>query len=127
MGKKELKNTEMLGEVKGLYSQAIQCGDFIFTTQIGNVCGGDLTGEDIYSQTRQAIMNAKYILNEASSGLQDIVKCNIYITDMEDYDEMNKAYEELMVKPYPSRACVQVSALSPGSKVEMQFVAYVQK
>lgn len=58
--------------------------------------------------------------------LRDVVKCTIYITDMTEYAELNKAYEEKMPgQPFPARACVQVSQLSPESKVEMEFVAYL--
>ena len=48
---------------------------------------------------------------------------HIYIVDMADYDALNQAYREWMPQPYPARACVQVSRLSPGSRVEMEFVA----
>ena len=66
----------------------------------------------------------KSLISGASGGsLADVVKCTIYIVDMADYDALNQAYREWMPQPYPARACVQVSRLSPGSRVEMEFVA----
>ena len=71
----------------------------------------------LYSQAASAILAA------AGGSLADVVKCTIYIVDMADYDALNQAYREWMPQPYPARACVQVSRLSPGSRVEMEFVA----
>lgn len=125
--KKEIRNEEKLGCASGLYSQGIRSGDCIYTTQIGNVHGGELAGPGMYEQAVQTLRNAEYALSAEGADLSNVVKCTIYIVDMNDYMELNRAYEELMPKPYPARACVQVSQLSPGSKVEMEFIAYVGK
>lgn len=85
--------------------------------------GGPLAGEDMYTQAVQTLKNASAILAAAGGSLADVVKCTIYIVDMADYDALNQAYREWMPQPYPARACVQVSRLSPGSRVEMEFVA----
>lgn len=125
--KQELRDEASLGPVSGLYSQAIRSGDLLFTTQIGNVRGGPLAGEDMYTQAVQTLKNASAILAAAGGSLADVVKCTIYIVDMADYDALNQAYREWMPKPYPARACVQVSRLSPGSRVEMEFVADISR
>ena len=82
-------------------------------------------GDGMYEQAIQTLKNAQYLLSAEGAGLGDVVKCTIYIVDMADYAELNRAYQEMMPKPYPARACVQVSRLSPGSKVEMEFIADV--
>lgn len=123
--KKALMNEKVLGQNSGLYSQGIRCGDFIFTTQIGNVRGGALAGIGVYDQAVQALRNAEALLAAENADLRHVVKCTIYLVDMEDYPELNRAYQELMPEPYPARACIQVSQLSPGSKVEIEFIAYV--
>lgn len=122
--KTEIRIDEKLGEIGGLYCHAVKAGEYIFSTQIGNVEGDELAGPGMYEQTVQTMRNIGYVLEHAGAGYDDIVKCTIYITDMNDYDEMNRAYAEFMNKPYPARACVQVSRLSPGSKVEMEFTIY---
>ena len=127
MVKRELRNEQELGLPTGLYAQGIRCGDFIYTTQIGNLRGGDLAGPGMYEQAAQALRNAQALLAGEGAELSDVVKCTIYIVDMEDYEELNRAYEDLMPKPYPSRTCVQVSQLSPGSRVEMELIAYLGK
>ncbi len=61
-------------------------------------------------------------------GLEDIVKCTIFITDMNDFDELNEAYREMIKSsPMPVRSCVQVAGLHPGLKVEMEVIAYIGK
>ena len=125
--KTEIRNEEKLGKVTGLYCHGMRAGDFLFSTQIGNVCGEELAGPGIYEQTLQTLENIQYVLSEVDAGLDNIVKCTIYITDMNDYDDMNRAYKEVMPQPYPARACVQVSRLSPGSKVEIEFTVYLGK
>lgn len=126
MNQKEIINEEKLGIAHGLYSQGIRCGDFIFTTQIGNEKDGSMAGETMYEQACKTLENAEILLATEGSSLRDVVKCTIYITDMMEYAELNKAYKEKMPgRPFPARACVEVSQLSPESKVEMEFVAYL--
>lgn len=127
MTKKVLQNETELGKAAGFYAQGIRCGDFIFTTQIGNLPDGTLVGPGMYEQAIQTLRNAQALLTVEGADLKDVVKCTIYIVDMADYAELNRAYEALMPKPYPSRACVQVAQLSPGSRVEMELVAYIEK
>ena len=124
--KQALKNIDKLGKATGLYSQGIRAGNCIYTTQIGNICGGPLAGDSMYEQAVQTLRNAEALLAAEGATLENIVKCTIYIVDMHDYAELNRAYEELMPQPYPARACVQVAQLSPGSRVEMEFIAYVE-
>ena len=123
--KKDIRNEAKLGKAEGLYSQGIRCGNQIYTTQIGKVAGGALVGEGMYEQAIHTLRNAEDLLSAEGASLNDVVKCTIYIVDMADYAELNRAYQEMMPKPYPARACVQISRLSPGSKVEMEFIADV--
>jgi 2-iminobutanoate/2-iminopropanoate deaminase len=128
MNQKEINNKEKLAEIKGPYVHAMKCGDFIFSTQIGNRSDGILVGEGIYEQTIQTLKNVEICLNEAGAGLDDIVKCTIFVTDMNDFDELNRAYRQMFNgQPLPVRSCVQVAALYPGLKVEIEAIAYIGK
>lgn len=126
MNQKEINNEEKLARIKGPYVHAIRCGDYIFSTQVGNRSDGSLAGEGIYEQTIQTLKNVEVCLNEEGAKLDDIVKCTVFVTDMNDFEELNRAYSQMINgKPLPVRSCVQVAALYPGLKVEMEVIAYL--
>lgn len=128
MNQKEINSKENLAQIKGPYVHGIKCGDFIFSTQIGNKADGSLAGDGIYEQTIQTLENIEICLKQEGASLSDIVKCTIFVMDMADFDELNKAYREKITgTPLPVRSCVQVAALYPGLKVEMEVIAYIGK
>ncbi len=121
-------NQETLGEVHGPYVQGTRYRDLFFTTQIGTLQNGDMISLDPYEQTLQTLKNAALALKEVGGTLSNVITCRIYLTDMNDYAQMNKAYRELMPNdPFPTRACVQVAGMIPEVKVEMEFVCRVDE
>ena len=91
----------------GPYSQAIIAGDFVFVA--GQRPQDPVTGEipaDIKGQTRQCIENIKFVLEEAGSSLDKLVRSNVYLSDIKYFDEMNEVYRQLIPTPYPARATV---------------------
>lgn len=128
MNQKEINNEEKLAKIKGPYVHGIRCGDFIFSTQIGNKSDGSLAGDGIYEQTIQTLKNVEVCLGEEGATLEDVVKCTVFVTDMNDFEELNTAYRQIFKgRPLPVRSCVQVAALYPGLKVEMEIIAYIGK
>lgn len=111
------------------YSHGIKCGNMIFSTQVGEDTKGEIVSSDVYEQTKQIFLNVEQVLQEAGAQLSDIVKVTIYMLDMKnEFAEMNRAYREFMpANPFPARACVQVSGMIPGVKVEMEFTAMIDK
>ncbi len=108
----------------GPYSQGIACGGFLYVSgQLGLKTDGNFAGDDVESQARQAMENIKAILEAAGMGLDDVVKCTIYLTSMDDFPTVNKVYGSFFKEPYPARACVEVSRLPKGGKVEIEAVA----
>ncbi|TPX07650.1 uncharacterized protein E0L32_010648 [Thyridium curvatum] len=79
------------------------------------------------AEARQAIANLKAILEEAGSSLANIVKMNIFITTMDDFGAINKAYDEFFdsISPKPCRTCVAVYQLPLGAKVEIECTAFM--
>lgn len=111
-----------------LFSQAVVHSGTVYVS--GNI-GADYTtmklaGEpnDVYAQTIQALKNITVVLEEAGSGLQNMVKCNIYLTDMDTYAAMNKAYLE-MIHDKPARTCVCVKELPFKAGVEIECIAHL--
>ena len=113
------------GGVAGPYSPAILTEHLIFTSgQIPAGADGTLP-KGIEAQTRQSIENVKAVLQKGGAGLADVVKTTIFLTDMGDFDTVNRVYAEYFKEPYPARSCVQVGRLPKGALVEIEAVAAI--
>jgi 2-iminobutanoate/2-iminopropanoate deaminase len=108
----------------GPYSQAIFAqGKFFFISgQIGMKPDGTMAN-GIEGQTRQVIMNLRAILFAGGLDAGDLVKTTIYLTNMNDFAEVNDIYSEMVGSEPPARATVQVSALPKGALVEIDAIA----
>ncbi|KAK5075579.1 hypothetical protein LTS08_001354 [Lithohypha guttulata] len=110
-----------------LLSQAVKYGDTIYVS--GNVGMNFVTSRmaegDIADRTRQALLNIEATLREAGSGLQNLLKVNIYLTSMQDYAAMNKVYTEMIPDPKPARTCVAVAELPMKTDVEIECTAHL--
>ena len=110
----------------GPYSHIAKVGQNI---TIGGVAGfdpatGALAGPDIASQTRQILDSFRVMLQSVDSDLDHVVHINVFMADMAEFDEMNRAYAEVMGEPGPARTAVQVAALpKPGLRLTMNLTA----
>lgn len=109
----------------GPYSQAIEVNGMVFASgQIpldpttGNVVEGG-----IKEQTRQALTNAKAIMEAAGLSLANVVKTTVFMADMADFAAMNEVYATFFTEPYPARSAVAVKALPKGVLVEVECIA----
>ncbi|WP_394553575.1 RidA family protein [Agromyces sp. MMS24-JH15] len=84
---------------------------------------GRLVDGDIGAQTRQAFANLRAVLEAAGLGLEEVVKVNVYLTSMDDFQGMNAVYGETFTAPYPARTTVAVAGLPLGARVEIELVA----
>lgn len=109
----------------GPYSQAIIEGDFVFVA--GQGCTNPETGElelgDVRSETKRTFENVRAILEAAGSSLDDAVKCNVYLRDINDFTAMNEVYETFFSPPFPARTTIQAGALPGGIAVEIECIA----
>ncbi len=108
----------------GPYSQAIEKGGMIFVS--GQIPIDPVTGnipDSIEEQTKQVLKNISSILNIAGLFLGNVVSTTVYLTDLSDFQPMNDVYAQAFTAPYPARACVEVSKLPKGVKVEISVVA----
>ena len=121
---KEIIFTQKAPKAIGPYSQAVKAGGFLFVSgQIPiNPETGDLMIASIEEQANQVILNLKSICEAAGSGLEDIVKLTIYLTDLGNFAKVNEAMLEYFPEPYPARATVEISALPLGVNVEMDAI-----
>jgi 2-iminobutanoate/2-iminopropanoate deaminase len=114
----------------GPYSHIAKVGHFI---SIGGTAGvnpasGLLAGTDVYSQTRQILASFRIMLESAASDLEHVVHVNVFLKDMRDFDEMNRAYIEIMGSHRPARTVVGVNELpKPGVLLTMNLTAVTKE
>ena len=121
---KAIRTTKALGAI-GPYSQAIEVGDYIYTSgQIPiDPATGTFVDGGIKEQTKQVLQNIKAILEEAGSSMEKVVKTTVFLSDMNDFADMNSVYAEFFSEPYPARSAVAVKTLPKNALVEIETVA----
>jgi len=109
----------------GPYSQAILSNNTLYCSgQIAiDVKTGNLVIDNITKETTQVIQNIAAILKAADMNFSNVVKCSIFMKNMEDYDKINKVYAEYFNEKPPAREAVQVSALPKNVNVEISVIA----
>jgi 2-iminobutanoate/2-iminopropanoate deaminase len=107
---------------KGPYSQGRKGGGLLFVAgQVPFDTKGNLVGTTIAEQTRRALENVKAIVEAGGATLADVVKVNVYLTDLANFAAMNEVYRTFFSEPYPARTTVQAGLL--GFLVEIDAVA----
>ena len=109
----------------GPYSQAIKYGNMIFISgQIAmDYQNNNIINENIAEETETVMKNIMNILKESGCNFQNIVKCSIYLSDMNLFDEVNKIYSKYFSHPFPARETVEVSKLPKNVNVEISAIA----
>lgn len=106
-------------------SQAIKASGFVFVS--GQIAIDPATGEfvqgDIAIQTERVLRNIEAVLKAAGSDLSNVVKATVYLTDLEDRDDMNRVYRRFFSDKPPARATVEVSRLVMDARIEMEVIA----
>ena len=111
----------------GAYSQAVKAGGFMYVSgQIPLVPGTmKIVSEDFNVQVKQVLENLKAIIVDSDSKLSDVVKLNVYLKDLADFQSVNDAMSTVFDEPYPARAAVEVSRLPKDVLVEIDAVVYI--
>lgn len=111
----------------GPYSQAIKAGNLLFTS--GQLPIDPSTGKipegAISVRAHQAIKNLAAIVEAAGAGLEDVVKTTVFLADINDFQEVNKVYEQYFAKPCPARSAFQVAALPLGADIEIEAIVSI--
>jgi len=135
--KRRIKKNSMSPEVEtstppntpnpiGPYNHIAKVGQFI---SIGGTAGvnpssGQLAGPDVYSQTKQILESFRVMLESVGSDLDHIVHVNVFLRDMRDFEEMNRAYIEVIGNHRPARTVIGVNELpKPGVLLTMNLTA----
>lgn len=117
--------TEKAPKPVGPYSQAVLEGDFIFVAGQGpiNPETGLLELGDARSETKRVFENIRAILQAAGSSLDHVLKCNVYLRDINDFAAMNEVYATFFTAPFPARTTIQAGALPGRIAVEIEVIA----
>ncbi|MDW8479029.1 MAG: RidA family protein [Xanthomonadales bacterium] len=113
----------------GTYSQAVRVGATVYLSgQIPlDPVSGELVSGDIEAEIRRVFDNLEAICEAAGGSLGEIVKLNVYLTDLAHFPVLNRIMGEYFEPPYPARAAVGVAALPRGARVEMDAVLVLRE
>lgn len=109
----------------GPYSQAVRAGDTLYVS--GQIAIDPATGEivkgGIEAETRQALENLKAVLDAAGYSPENVVSCQVFLADIDDFAAMNKVYAGYFPRQPPARATVEVAELPRDARIEVSAVA----
>ncbi len=111
----------------GPYSPGVVVGNLVFVSgQSGREPGTGRIAPDVESQTEQVLKNIATILEAAGSGLQHVIRCGVFLVDMNEFPKMNEVYARAFGTHRPARTTVEVSGLpGTGLRVEIDAVAVI--
>jgi len=122
---KQIINTQDAPAPIGPYNQAVKAGNMLFVS--GQIAlhpeTNQLVKENIMDETHQVMQNIKHILSAAHMDFSDVVKATIFITDMNNFSQVNEVYGKYFSGHFPARETVQVSALPKAVNVEISVIA----
>jgi 2-iminobutanoate/2-iminopropanoate deaminase len=111
----------------GPYSQGIIAGNMFYSSgQIPLTADGQLVTGDVKEQTHQVFANLKAVLEEAGASFESVVKTTVFLSDMNDFNDVNEVYGQYFSEHKPARSCVQVARLPKDVAVEIEVIALVQ-
>jgi 2-iminobutanoate/2-iminopropanoate deaminase len=130
MERTQISTTHAPGAI-GPYSQAIRCGQFVYTSgQIAlDPATGELVGADIEAQTHRVLQNLQAVLASANTSFADVVKTTVFLSSMSDFQAMNAVYASYFQtpgRPAPARSTVAVAELPRKALVEIECMAIVE-
>lgn len=127
--KKKLVETETAPKAIGPYSQAIIANGFVYVSgQIGrSLETGTLVEGGVEAETKQVLKNLEAVLKASGSDFDNVVKTNIFLADINDFDKVNEIYGSYLKAPYPTRSTVQVAKIPRNAKIEIEMIALVKE
>ncbi len=121
---KSIIHSDQAPKAIGTYSQAVRCGDTVYLSgQIAlDPVRMEMVNTTIEAEIRQVLHNLAAVCAAAGGSLADIVKLQVYLTDLSHFSTVNAVMTEFLQPPYPARAAIGVAALPRGARVEMDGV-----
>lgn len=127
MSDKQVISTDQAPGAIGPYSQAVRAGDFVYLS--GQIPLDPATMEvvsgDFRDRAVRVFASLEAVTRAAGGSLEDVVKLNIYLTDLGQFATVNEVMSEFLDEPYPARAAVGVASLPKGVDIEIEGVMYL--
>ena len=124
-GRRDALFPDGLGRPKAPYSPVVRSGEHVYTAgQVGSDAEGQLVAGGIAEQTTQALANLELCLRAAGCTLGHVVKVNVFLANLAEFEAFNAVYREAFDEPYPARTTVQ-AGLPSGIRVEIEAVARI--
>ena len=125
---KKIIHTDDAPKAIGVYSQAIRAGQTVYLSgQIGLDPASMQMVEGIEAQIVRVFENLKAVAQAADGSLDEVVKLNVYLTDLAHFTRVNEIMAKYFREPYPARAAVGVASLPRGALVEMDAILVIEK
>ena len=123
----EVIKTAKAPQAIGPYSQAVRLQNLVFCSgQIPlDPNTGELVGEGIKDQTHQVLKNLKSVLEAAGTELNHVIKTTVFLTNLQNFNDMNEVYGKYFQEIFPARSTIQVAALPKGAIVEIEAIAVI--
>lgn len=117
--------TKNAPEPIGPYSQAVKAGNFVFVSgQVGkDPVSGAMINDSIKAEANMVMKNVKNVLEASGLTMANIVKTTIFLSNMDDFAEVNEVYGSFFSGNYPARETVQVSRLPLNANIEVSVIA----
>ena len=127
--KRTIVKTNQAPQAIGTYSQAVKAGDTVYLAGQIPLVPETMTLEsgDMRAQIRRVFENLGAVAKASGGSLQDVVKLNVYLTDLTHFPLVNEVMAQYFREPYPARAAVGVAALPKGAAVEMDAILVLDK
>jgi len=109
----------------GVYSQGVRVDNTIYVSgQLGlDPQTGEMAGDDLESQVRQAIDNIEAILSAEDYGLEDVVSVEVFLDDLDNYSKFNSIYIDYFTQDFPARMVVEAARIPLDAKIEIKVIA----
>ena len=126
---KKIISTNTAPAAIGTYSQAVVHNQTLYISgQIPlDPTNMEMVSDDIETQIEQVFKNLNAVCSAANADLNDVLKFNVYLTNLDHFPLVNEAMSRVLTEPYPARAAIEVSALPKGAQVEVDAVVAISK
>ena len=127
MSQEQVINTDKAPDAIGAYSQAVRAGDFVYLSgQIPlDPVSMEVVEGDFRARATRVFTSLRAVVEAAGGALENVVKLNVYLTDLGQFATVNEVMAEFFEEPFPARAAVGVASLPKGVDIEVEGVMYL--